>query len=379
MIEPFVALLIAAIGTLLLTPPVIRLAERCGAMDEPGGRKLHDCPTPRLGGVALGATFVLVGLVALGLVPHLRASFEQNEPFWVALALGTLLVFLVGLYDDVWHAGVATKFLVQFAAAGIVMAYGGVRIEQLGVPFDGVVSLGWLWVPLTALWIVGVTNAFNLIDGLDGLAGGVAFISSMTLFTVALLGSERYRIVLVTAVLAGGLLGFLRYNRHPARIFLGDCGSMMIGFLLAVLSAVGSVKKSTALALLIPILIVGVPVFDTLYAMARRLFKKLVVEKDFSPAALRAMFKADRAHIHHVLLGMGYTYRKTVFVLYAMSAILGLFAIAAVIVDNDRISFGLMLVGIMGFIVVRQFGGMRILANGREKEHSENGDGGGDK
>jgi UDP-GlcNAc:undecaprenyl-phosphate GlcNAc-1-phosphate transferase len=366
MIEPFVALLIAAIGTLLLTPPVIRLAERCGAMDQPGGRKVHDCPTPRLGGVAIGATFVLVGLAAFGLVPSLRASFDQNLRFWVSLALGTALVFLLGFYDDIWHAGVGVKFAVQFLAAGIVMAYGGVRIGQLGIPFDGVVNLGWLWVPLTALWIVGVTNAFNLIDGLDGLAGGVAFISSMTLFAVALLESERYRIVLVTAVLAGALLGFLRYNRHPARIFLGDCGSMMIGFLLAVLSVVGSVKRPTALALLIPILIVGVPVFDTLYAMAKRLLRKLLVEKDYSRAALRAMFKADKAHIHHVLLDMGYTYRKTVLLLYALSAVLGLFAFAAVLIDNDRVSFGLMLVGICGFIVVRQFGGIRLFHNGRD-------------
>ncbi len=366
MFEPFAALLIAAIGTLLLTPPVIRLAERCGAMDQPGGRKVHEQATPRLGGVALGLTFLLVGLLALVLVPHLRVSFDQNLPFWVSLAVGTALVFLLGLYDDLWHASVGVKFAVQFLAAGIVMVYGGVRIEQLGIPFDGVVSLGWLWVPLTALWIVGVTNAFNLIDGLDGLAGGVAFISSMTLFAVALLGSERYRIVLVTAVLAGALLGFLRYNRHPARIFLGDCGSMMVGFLLAVLSVVGSAKRPTALALLIPILIVGVPVFDTLYAMGRRLLKKVLVEKEFRPSALRAMFKADKAHIHHVLLDMGYTYRKTVLLLYALSAVLGLFALAAVLVDNDRVSFGLMLVGICGFIVVRQFGGIRLFHNGRD-------------
>lgn len=360
MAEPFLAFLASCLMALVLTPPVIQWAVKIGALDIPGERKVHDHPVPRIGGAAVVLALLTVGLGAFSVAPHLRQSFTENLPFWGSLALSGMLVFFLGLYDDLRHASITLKFAVQLLAAAGVMAFGGVRIQRLGIPFDGSVDLAWLGIPLTALWIVGVTNAFNLIDGLDGLAGGVAFISSMTLFIVALLNGDRYRVVLVAATLSGALLGFLRYNRYPAKIFLGDSGSMVVGFILAVLSVVGSVKRTAALALLIPILIVGVPVFDTLFAMGRRLLKKILVERDFSLSAFGAMFRADRAHIHHVLMEMGYSHRKAVLVLYGLSSILGVFAVAAAIIQNDQVSFGLILAGIAGFIVVRQFGGIRF-------------------
>jgi UDP-GlcNAc:undecaprenyl-phosphate/decaprenyl-phosphate GlcNAc-1-phosphate transferase len=365
LIEPFLAFLLAAIGTWVLTPVVIRVAERYGAMDQPGERKVHDHPVPRLGGVAVYGAFTMVGLLALVAIPRIRGSFEQGQNFWLSLAVGSTVIFLLGLYDDVYHASVLAKFSIQFAAAACVMFFGNVRIEHLGIPFDGTLELGWLWIPLTALWIVGVTNAFNLIDGLDGLAGGVAFIATVTLFGISLLQTGSGKFVLTTAALSGALLGFLRYNRNPARIFLGDCGSMFLGFLLAVLSVVGAAKRTTTLALLIPILIVGVPVFDTLFAMARRLLKKLFVEKDVSPGAFSAMFRADRQHIHHVLMEMGYTHRRTVVILYGLAAVFGLLALAAVVAQDDRVSFGLMLAGAAAFIMVRQFGKARFFGGGQ--------------
>ena len=345
-----------ALLTLLTTPLVIRLACRCGAMDMPGERKLHDHPVPRLGGVALFGSFAAASILALLLSPAIRASFMGSRDFWLSLAAGGTVVFLLGLYDDLRSASVWTKFVVQAGAAAIIMGPGGVRITAFANPFDGSVQLGWLWIPLTGLWIVGVTNALNLIDGLDGLAGGVAFISVATLFAIAFIHGQRLQVVLVTAVLAGALLGFLKYNFHPARIFMGDCGSMFLGYVLAVLSVVGSSKRATALALLIPILILGIPVFDTLYSMGRRVGKKLVVDREWQISSLWAMFRADKAHIHHTLMAMGYTHRRSVLILYGLSALFGLMALAAVVLQNDRISFALMLAGLVGFVVVKQFG-----------------------
>lgn len=356
MIEPVLLFVAGFLGTLIITPLVIRLAERWGGMDLPGERKVHDHPIPRLGGVAIFATFGLAALGAIGFIDRIRGSFMANQAFWLALAAGGTVVFLLGLYDDVRHASIWTKFAVQAAAAGLVIGWGGVRIQELTNPFDGKLSLGWLGVPLTVLWIVGVTNALNLIDGLDGLAGGVALISVVTIFTISFMLGGRSMVVLVTALLAGSLFGFLRYNFHPARIFLGDCGSMFLGFVLAILSVVGSNKRTAALALLIPILILGIPVFDTLFAMARRLGKRVLVEGEWRPSALVSMFSADRAHIHHTLMEVGYTHRRTVVILYGLSIVFALLALVAVVADDDRVSFALMMAGLLGFVVMKQFG-----------------------
>ncbi len=356
MILPLVFFLFGFVVTLALTPAVIALAHRVGALDHPGERKVHDRPIPRLGGLAIYGTFALASLGAVLLHGRIYESFVANSPFWVSLAVGGTIVFLLGLYDDFRHASIWAKFAVQFVAAAVVMTWGGVRIQHIANPFGDPFVLGWMWVPLTALWLVGVTNALNLIDGLDGLAGGVSFISVVTLFTISFIQGERLLVVLTTAVLAGSLLGFLRYNFYPARIFLGDCGSMFLGFLLAVLSVVGTSKRTTTLALLIPILILGIPVFDTLNAMVRRLLRQVVYERQWHPRSLVAMFRADRAHIHHMLLSLGYTHRRTVLILYGFSVIFGLLALVAVVADNDRVSLGLMLAGLAGFILMKQFG-----------------------
>lgn len=369
MMEPVLLFLGGLVGTLLLTPLVIRLALRWGVLDHPGDRKVHTDPVPRLGGVAIFAVFGLAAIGAVILSDRIRTSFLNNEAFWLSLAAGGTIVFLLGVYDDIRGARVWTKFVVQFAAAGIAIGFGKVLIRQLVLPWDGTLQFGSYGIVITALWIVGVTNALNLIDGLDGLAGGVAFISVVTIFLIALILQGRSLMILSTAVLAGSLLGFLHFNSFPARIFLGDSGSMFLGYTLAVISVVGSSKRTTTLALVIPILVLGIPVFDTLTAMARRLAKKVLVEGEWRPRAFMAMFRADREHIHHALLEMGYTHRGAVLVLYGLALIFSAFALVASVADNDRVSFGLLLIGALAFLAVRRYGKHLLLGfqNGRAR------------
>ncbi len=348
------------VGSLLLavalTPVAIKLSSAVGAMDQPGERKIHRKPMPRLGGAAVFAAFAVASGAALLAQPQLHEKLASDARFWGSFVAGTTLVFLLGLLDDIFGLSVWARFSVETVAALIAIYGAGIRVTMVTNPFDDAIKLGWLAVPITLLWIVGVTNAFNLIDGLDGLAGGIAFISVTTVFAVTLFTGGRSLVLLVTAALAGALLGFLKYNFHPARIFLGDCGSLFLGYMLAILSVVGSNKRTAALALLIPIMIVGIPVFDTLNAMLRRLMRQVVVEKEWKPSALLAMFRADRAHIHHMLIQQGISHTKAVLVLYGLGIIFCLMALAAVLIQNDRASFGLMLAGFTGFILLRHYG-----------------------
>jgi UDP-GlcNAc:undecaprenyl-phosphate/decaprenyl-phosphate GlcNAc-1-phosphate transferase len=353
---PFLLFLAGLAGTLLLTPLMIKNAPAWGAMDPPGERKIHQEPIARLGGLAIFMTVGLVGGAAMAIQSQMRVRLTDDIRFWGALAGGATIVFFLGLYDDIRGARVWVKFAIQLAAALLLVFMGGIRVSQVTNPFGGSVDIGWMAVPLTVVWIVGVTNAFNLIDGLDGLAGGIAFISIATIFLISIVGGGRSLVVVTTALLAGSVLGFLKYNFHPARIFLGDCGSMFLGYLMAGLSVVGSNKRTTALALLIPILIVGIPVFDTLNAMVRRLARQLFIEENRSPRSLLAMFSADRAHIHHILIERGFSHRNSVLILYGMALFFSLLALVAVLAESDRISFGLMLVGFIGFVVMRHFG-----------------------
>ncbi len=356
MLEPLVLFFLSLVLTLVLTPVMIRLANRNGFVDNPGARKVHDHPIPRLGGAAIFLTMGGLAVVALTLDARIRESFVSHHFFWLTFLVGSSVVFFLGLWDDAKGASVWLKFGVQTIAAFLVMFWGAVGVHKLTVPFYGPVQIGWLWIPLTAGWIVGVTNAFNLIDGLDGLAGGVAFISVSTIFIIALMVNGRSMVFVVSAALAGSLLGFLKYNFHPARIFLGDCGSMFLGYILAILSVEGSSKRTTVLALLIPMMIVGIPVMDTLYTMTRRLVRKMIQERNFRPSAMVAMFSADKAHVHHALMEMGYSHRRTVLILYGASIVFGLMALSAVIWQDDRVSLGLMLLGVVGFVSMKRFG-----------------------
>jgi UDP-GlcNAc:undecaprenyl-phosphate GlcNAc-1-phosphate transferase len=314
MIELMVAFGCATLFAAVLTPLVRALAVQQGALDHAlSARKVHGRPIPRLGGLAIVGAFylTLLGMRAAGVstVPVLADPARA-----AGLLLGGVLIGILGLYDDLRGCRAGQKFAVQFAVAGMMYAL-GFRIDAVSVPFGSSVPLGAASFPLTLLWIVGVTNAFNLIDGLDGLAGGVALVAVATTLVIALTRGET-ALVLLCAALAGSIVGFLFYNFNPASIFMGDTGSMFLGFVLGTIAIEFSQKASAAVAILIPITALGLPLFDTALAVVRR------------AAGGRPIFQADREHIHHRLLQMGLSHRQAVLTLYMLSILLGTMAVA---------------------------------------------------
>ena len=301
------ALLAAAIVALISTPVVRTLAFRVGAVDVPkDARRMHDHPIPRMGGLAIFFGFILSVLLFLPLTEQLRG-----------MLLGAVVIVILGIFDDIYALPAKPKFLVQILAA-LIAVLAGNRIFFLSnvnvFSSDPYWYLGWLSIPISVFWIVGITNAVNLIDGLDGLACGVSTISSMTMLVIALMVSEPDVAVLMAA-LAGACLGFLPYNLNPARIFMGDTGSTFLGFILAVVSIQGLFKFYTIISFAVPFLMLGLPIFDTTFAILRRLAKG---QSPMTP---------DRGHIHHRLIDMGFSQKQAVAVLYLISAILGLSAV----------------------------------------------------
>lgn len=296
-----------------LTPLAVRLAGYLGALDKPDARKVHSRPIPRLGGLAIfGAVMLSLG-VGVGLAPAV-----WNDSPWPSVLIGALVVYLLGLTDDVGGLGPVSKLLVQFMAA-FMPAAAGLLVEHVMLPGLGHVDLGVLAVPVTMIWIVGVTNAFNLIDGLDGLAGGLGLIAAIAFFVI---GVPRDPLVgLFAAALAGALTGFLRHNFNPARIFMGDSGSLFVGYLLACL-AVRTTGGENPVGIAVPLLVVAVPLLDTTTAMARRYLGAIL--KGGPRAVLRptVMFHPDRGHIHHRLLDCGLSQRQAVSVLYMLATAL---------------------------------------------------------
>ncbi len=288
--------LIALIVTMLLTPVVRKLAPRIGAIDQPSARKVHQGLIARTGGMAIYLGFLAALLLGLFFLNHLNI-----RPLFGILAGGTVIL-LVGLLDDIRGLNAWTKLFWQAVGAGVAV-YFGVEISFVTNPLSGLLPLGVVAVPLTILWLVGMTNALNLIDGLDGLAAGVTAISAATLFFVAL-RTHQLGAALVMLSLSGAALGFLRYNFFPASIFLGDAGSYFLGFVLAAAAVIGVFKTTLVVALIIPLLILGVPIFDTLFAITRRLREK------------KSLFSADNRHIHHLLLRAGLSQREAVMAIY---------------------------------------------------------------
>ncbi|MBC7266055.1 MAG: undecaprenyl/decaprenyl-phosphate alpha-N-acetylglucosaminyl 1-phosphate transferase [Coriobacteriia bacterium] len=305
--------LAAAVVTLALTPAVRTVGIRLGIVAHPGGRHVHSGVIPRIGGVAMfsgivaGVLLQLLGERLLGWRPVLAASPRQV----LAMAAGAAVMFGVGVVDDVVEMNPGAKFLGQIVAA-LVVALGGLRIGYVGNPFGGgVIVLGALSVPLTVVWIVSFANVINLIDGLDGLAAGVSAIAGLSLFALAVQGNTLVA-ALVAGVLVGACVGFLRYNFHPASIFMGDSGALTLGYLLACISLLGVMKSLAAIALVVPIVIVGVPVFDTFSAIVRR---------KISGKPIQA---ADKGHIHYRLLHRGFSHTQTVLIIYVWSAALAI-------------------------------------------------------
>jgi UDP-GlcNAc:undecaprenyl-phosphate/decaprenyl-phosphate GlcNAc-1-phosphate transferase len=313
----------AAALAVLITPAVRAAASQFGVVDLAGGRRVHRGRVPRLGGIALlvagAGTLAVAQSFGIAVVGLLDASGWHLG--W--LAAGALLIFAVGVADDVRSLGPLAKLALQTVAAFIALR-GGYGFAALTNPFTG----GVVWLApfdglISVLWIVGITNAFNLIDGLDGLAAGTGLIASLSLFLIAL-AEQRPDAAVMAITLAGVLAGFLRFNFSPASIFLGDAGSLLLGYLLSVLSIQSLQKGPTAVVIMVPILTLGLPILEAAVTVARR---ALV-------AGIASIFQADHAHIHHRLLDLGMTQRRAVLLLYAVCAAFGALAFLAVGVNG---------------------------------------------
>ena len=314
--------LVSAVLALLLTPVIGRASTRLGLVDAPGGRKVHDRSVPRLGGVAV----VLAAALALTGVAFVRPG-TIDTPNWLAMrpfVTAGALIFAAGLLDDVRGLGAGPKLLFEFAAAGVMMSSGLLieRVTLLGFTWQ----LGWLAFPITAAWLVGLTNAFNLIDGVDGLATGIAVLAGGACGAILIVRGHTAEAMLL-AVLVGAALGFLCFNFSPASIFLGDSGSLVIGFLLAATAITGWQKGATALATAVPLLIFALPIADSALALARRSVTRPADGRSLR-STLRQIAQPDREHIHHRMLALGWSARRTVLVLYAITVVLSVLALA---------------------------------------------------
>jgi UDP-GlcNAc:undecaprenyl-phosphate GlcNAc-1-phosphate transferase len=338
------------------TREVRDLATHKGWVSVPkGGRHVHQTPLPRLGGVAIFLAFSFSLSVWLGLSLIFPRIIVGLAPATILrIYVPACLIFCLGIYDDLRGAGPYLKFSVQAIAAAMLFA-GGMRILGLPVLF-GQHTLPWyLGLPLTVLWVVAITNAFNLIDGLDGLAAGSALFSTMVVFVVSLV-DHSWLGSLMSVTLAGAILGFLRFNFNPATIFLGDSGSLFIGFMLSALALAGAQKAPTFVAVAIPVVSFGLPILETLLSILRRLISG------------RPIFTADREHIHHKLLQMGFSHRQVVIVLYAVSAIFAMLSLFLLWPTGSTLGLVLAVVGTGVWLGVQhlnylEFGELRRVAH----------------
>jgi len=293
--------------TLLATPQIKKLAFRAGAVSVPNHRSVHTKPMPLWGGLA-----IFIGFIVVYLVTAILSGYYEMDALVGMVGGGTLIV-AVGLLDDRFDLSPKLKLLGQLAAAAVVVA-SGLYIEYIQLPFgDAIVVKPWIGMLITVFWIVGVTNAINLIDGLDGLSAGVSAIATITILILSIM-MENWPAALLCVTLLGGMIGFLRYNFHPASIFMGDTGALFLGFSLATLAIMGF-KTSTVMSFLVPVLILGVPLSDTLLAIIRRKLNH------------KPISAADKGHLHHCLMNMGFSMRKTVLIIYGISALFGMCAI----------------------------------------------------
>ncbi len=312
---PFTCLFVAALATTLATTPLARrVAVRLGAIDRPTGRRVNKVPVPRMGGIAIfagiAAAFAVqyIGTMYLGWPVVLVPSPRMNVNYWM-LVLAFVVIFLTGLLDDKFSLSPKQKLAGQLAAAVITVA-GGLVIGDISSPFGpGFVSLGWLAYPVTVVYLVAYVNIINLIDGLDGLASGISAIASFTMFVLSVLAGRLDAAALSIAV-TGSALGFLRYNFHPASIFMGDSGSLTLGFALGCSSLLSVTRFAGLTTIIVPLVIAAVPILDTLSAIVRR------------TRAHVSIGQADRGHIHHRLMDEGFDQRQAVLVMYAWTLLL---------------------------------------------------------
>jgi len=320
---PVIAILLALGLALLVTPLVRKWAFKCGALDRPDKRKVHERLMPRLGGIAVFLSFVAAVVIT-----------QEVTRQTAGMIIGGSLIVLLGVLDDIRGISPRIKLAGQVVAACVVI-YFGIKVDFLTNPFStdstSFITLGLLSIPVTVLWLVAVTNAVNLIDGLDGLAGGTTFIALLTLgaavwIEITRSGSSQGQgeAIALALILAGAVFGFLRYNFYPARIFLGDSGSMFLGYSVAVLSIMGLAKGATFISVIIPVVILGIPLLDTIFAVVRRYYGH------------RPIFQPDKEHLHHRLMEMGLSHRQAVLCIYAVNIVLGLSAIVLTLITPKQ-------------------------------------------
>ncbi|MGE3840935.1 MAG: glycosyltransferase family 4 protein [Vicinamibacterales bacterium] len=346
-ISYLVALLLAAGLSYVLTPLVRSLAPRIGALDEVDHRKIHREPIPRLGGLAVFASFVLALSLTLAFphLPGLQGFMDARLPGARSLAtilLPTVLILIVGIYDDIKGANAGQKLTIQ-ALAGLVAFAMGFEVTILSNPFGDPFELGALSAVVTVGWLILTTNAVNLIDGMDGLAAGVSLFTAATVFLLSTF-HERWDAAFYCAALAGALLGFLPYNFRPASIFLGDSGSLVLGFLLGLLAVVGATKGSAAIAIGVPLLALGIPMADTTLSVIRRAMRG------------RSIFEADQDHLHHRLLRLGLGVREAVLLLYGASAVFGLLSLLIINTTNEVAAPVVVVAAVVVWVVLRKLG-----------------------
>ncbi len=302
MFSVIVKLFLTMILSAAITPFVVKLAYILGAVDKPNARRVNIKPMPTMGGLAIFIAFNFSTFVLL------REQFPTHELFSVFLA--ECIIILTGIIDDIRELSPKAKLAGILAAALVIYFLAGIRMNEVTLPLIGSFELGWWSLPITIIWIIAITNAVNLIDGLDGLATGVSIIALFTMGVMAyfFLNMTNVYVAIWIFAMVAALVGFLPHNFHPASIFLGDTGSLFIGFMMAVFSLKG-LKNVTFITLLMPVVIMGVPITDTVYAILRRLLNK------------KPIMQADKHHLHHRLMQLGLSHRQTVLVIYGLSLV----------------------------------------------------------
>ncbi|MGM0876443.1 MAG: glycosyltransferase family 4 protein [Bacillota bacterium] len=318
-IDYSVAFILSFTVAILITPLVKKLAIKIGATDQPNTRKIHKDIMPRLGGLA-----IFIGVIAGFLY------LNPQSMYMTEVVIGAFIILLIGILDDRLTLPARYKLLGQLVAA-IVVVSSDLLIDKFTIPFFGVVHLDYLSYPVTVLWIVAVTNAINLIDGLDGLAAGVSSIA-MTSILIMAFADSQFLVVALCFILVGSTLGFLVHNFYPAKIFMGDTGALFLGYSISVISMLGLFKNITLFSFIIPIIVLAVPIFDTIFAIIRRMLNK------------RSIAAPDKLHLHYCLVNLGFSHRAAVLVIYFFSACFGF---SAIIFSNATLWLSLLLMIIL--------------------------------
>ncbi len=361
-----IAFLIAFLTAFMATPHTIKLAKKLGAMDTPKDeRRINKITMPRLGGLAVIAGF-FVSIVYLLIIMSIENKINLYEDNYIrkiiGFVLGGLIIGIVCFIDDVKGVKAIVKLLAQIISALVVVKF-GIKIDNLDIPFFNLENAGEIFYTiLTVAWIVGITNAMNLIDGLDGLSTGISLISCLSLLIIfSLNASPIISIVLITA-LGGALCGFLPYNFNPAKTFIGDTGSNFLGYCLSIISILGIAKTYTAIVIVAPIMVLALPIVDTLFAIVRRIIHG---------KSLKSIIEPDAEHLHHKMLKKGFTQKQAVLILYGLSAIFGMFAI--ILMDSGiwkALSFAIIIIVIIA-LGYKEFFKQRLLDDMTEEEKEE--------